>query len=124
MVNQEYQIKTELQQLISAEQAYHYRIIPKDQQNGSLSFITDTEDKLALQSELGIILGKEIKLITDSSKNIQNYLYKNYRKKDHTTTKELHYKNDFLMDIIQEAKNIGSSDIHFEIFEELSRVRF
>lgn len=120
----DYHIKTELQQLISAEQAHHYRIIPEYQHNGSLRFFTDTEDTSALQSELGIILGKEIKLVSESSKNIQKYLFKNYRKKENTTTKELHYTNDFLMDMIQEAKNIGSSDIHFEIFEYKSRVRF
>ncbi len=120
----DYHIKTELQQLISAEQAHQYRIIPEHQHNGSLRFFTDTEDTSALQSELGIILGKEIKLVPESSENIQKYLFKNYRKKENTTAKELHYTNDFLMDMIQEAKNIGSSDIHFEIFEEKSRVRF
>lgn len=120
----DYHIKTELQQLINAEQAHHYRIIPEYQQNGSLSFFTDTKDTSALQSELGIILGKEIKLISESTENIQKYLYRNYRKKESSIAKELHYTNDFLMDMIQEAKNIGSSDIHFEIFEEKSRVRF
>ncbi|MCK5677023.1 MAG: type II/IV secretion system protein [Flavobacteriaceae bacterium] len=120
----DYHIKTELQQLISAEQAHHYRIIPEYQHNGSLRFFTDTEDTSALQSELGIILGKEIKLVSESSENIQKYLFKNYRKNENTTAKELHYTNDFLMDMIQEAKNIGSSDIHFEIFEYKSRVRF
>lgn len=124
MVIKDYHIKTELQQLISAEQAHHYRIIPGHQNNGSLRFFTDTEDTSALQSELGIILGKEIELVSESSESIQKYLYKNYRKKENTTAKELHYTNDFLMDMIQEAKNIGSSDIHFEIFEEKSRVRF
>jgi len=120
----DFHIKTELQQLINADQAHHYRIIPKQQQNGSLSFLTDTEEIPVLQTELGIILGKEIKLVVESSENIQKYLYKNYRKKENSTAKELHYTNDFLMDMIQEAKNIGSSDIHFEIFEDKSRVRF
>ena len=92
----DYHIKTELQQLISAEQAHQYRIIPEHQHNGSLRFFTDTEDTSALQSELGIILGKEIKLVSESSENIQKYLFKNYRKKENTTTKELHYTNDFL----------------------------
>lgn len=117
-------IKTELQQLISAEQAHHYRIIPTGQQNGTLQFYTDSKDKLALESELGIILGKEIKLVIETSENIQRSLYQNYRLKANTSSKQLHFTNDFLMDIIQEAKAIGSSDIHFEIFEQKSRVRF
>ncbi len=117
-------IKTELQQLISAEQAHHYRIIPAYKQNGTLQFFTDSSDCSSLTSELGIILGKEIDLIAETSENIQKSLYQNYRKKESTTSKELHFTNDFLMDIIQEAKAIGSSDIHFEVFEQKSRVRF
>lgn len=123
MNNIDFQIKTELQQLISAEQAYHYRIIPTYQHNGSLSFITDTKTS-DLQAELEIILGKQISLVSESSENIQKYLHFNYRKNENRTSTELHYTNDFLLDLIHEAKNIGSSDIHFEIFEHKSRVRF
>ncbi|MGY0407933.1 MAG: GspE/PulE family protein, partial [Polaribacter sp.] len=35
----------------------------------------------------------------------------------------LQYSEDFLLNIIHEAKEIGSSDIHFEIFEKQARVR-
>ena len=34
------------------------------------------------------------------------------------------YSEDFLLNLIHEAKQIGSSDIHFEVFEHKNRVRF
>ncbi len=34
------------------------------------------------------------------------------------------YSEDFLLNIIHEAKAIGSSDIHFEVFEAIRKVRF
>ena len=119
-----FQIETQLQQLISAEQAHHYRIIPTHRHNGSIIFITDTEVLDSLKSELEIILGKQISLVSETKENIQKYLNLNYRKNESKSTSELHYKNDFLLDLIHEAKNIGSSDIHFEVFEHKSRVRF
>lgn len=124
MKDQDYHIKTALQQLISAEQAHHYRIIPTQQHNGSLSFITDTSANEALQAELEIILGKEINLVSESSEKIQKFLHLNYRKNETKSSAELNYTNDFLLDLIHEAKSIGSSDVHFEIFEHKSRVRF
>ena len=36
----------------------------------------------------------------------------------------LHYSEDFLLNMIYEAKEIGSSDLHFEAFEKQHRVRF
>lgn len=124
MIEDKFHIDTALQQIISAEQAHHYRIIPSYQHNGSLQFITDTKTMENLKGELEIILGKKISLEHESTENIQKYLHLNYRKNESRTSNELHYSNDFLLDMIHEAKNIGSSDIHFEIFEHKSRVRF
>ncbi len=119
-----FNIPTQLQQLISAEQAYHYHIVPVEQQNGSVVFKTDQEDKGSLQQELQIILGKEIQFLDESSENIQKYLSLNYRKKQQQSSSQLNYSENFLSTIIHEAKAIGSSDIHFEIFETIRRVRF
>ena len=119
-----FNIPTQLQQLISAEQAYHYHIVPVEQQNGSLVFKTDQKDTMALRQELQIILGKNVQLIEDSSENIQKYLSLNYRKNQQQSSNQLNYSEDFLLNIIHEAKAIGSSDIHFEVFEAKRRVRF
>ncbi len=119
-----FNIPTQLQQLISAEQAYHYHIVPVEQQNGSLVFKTDQKDTAVLQQELQIILGKEVQLIEDTPENIQKYLSLNYRKNQQQSSNQLSYSENFLLNIIHEAKAIGSSDIHFEIFENTRRVRF
>lgn len=124
MVKNSFDLETSLQQLISAEQAHHYRIIPKEQYNGTLAFYTDAEKQSSLKSELQIILGKEIKLQEASSAHIDKQLNLNYRVQKNTRSKKLHFSNDFLLDIIHEAKQIGSSDIHFEAFENKCRVRF
>ncbi len=121
----DFKIPTQLQQLISAEQAHHYHIIPSKQENETLTFITDAKSLDDLSSELQIIFGKEITLIDESTKNIQKYLTLNYRQQTNTkNSSELHFTEDFLLKIIHEAKSLGSSDIHFEIFETKSRVRF
>ena len=123
-MSEAFNIPTHLQQLISAEQAYQYHIVPFKQENGRFIFKTDQEITLALQQELQIILGKDVELIEESSEKIQKYLALNYRKSQQQSSNKLTYSDDFLQTIIHEAKAIGSSDIHFEVFEEIRRVRF
>ncbi len=119
-----FDIPTALQQLISAEQAYHYRIIPCNQENGSITFKTDSSDKLSLSNELQIILGKKIQLLDESADNIRQYLNQNYRQPKTDKNTQLSDSKDLLSNIIHEAKSLGSSDIHFEAFESHRRVRF
>jgi len=123
-MNINFNIATELQQLISTEQAYHYRIIPHLQHNGSISFKTDAEHKESLSNELQIIFGKQVALISESTEHIQKYLALNYRKTQKTTNTQLSDSKDLLLNIIHQAKSLGSSDIHFEVFENTRRVRF
>lgn len=119
-----FNISTQLQQLVSAEQAYLYRIVPYKQHNGSITFKTDQKDRESLKNELHIILGKEIQFIEESTENIQHYLNRNYRKTNTDTHTQLTDSKDLLLNIINEAKSLGSSDIHFEAFEHTRRVRF
>ncbi len=119
-----FNIPTALQQLLSAEQAYHYRAIPHFQQNGSITFKTDTTSTQLLKNELMIILGKEIELISVPTNEIDQYLTTNYRKRKTAAQTELSDSQNLLLTIIEEAKNLGSSDIHFEAFEHTKRVRF
>ena len=124
MIQDTSQVETRLQQLISAEQAHYYRIVPIKEENGLIEFKTDSQEKESLESELKIILGKPIKVTSTNSEEIEQFLNRNYRVNKSSGSKELHFSNDFLIDLIHEAKRIGSSDIHFETFEHRSRVRF
>lgn len=119
-----YTLPIELQQLINAEQAYHYRIIPTEKEGNKIVFKTDNGNITSLQSELFILLGLDVDLKEDTPENINTYLSTNYRKSKTSRTTEIHYSNDFLEKILLSAKETGSSDIHFEPYEHKARVRF
>src|SRR5690606_12432540 len=119
-----YTLPIELQQLINAEQAYHYRIIPTEKEGNKIVFKTDNGNITSLQSELFILLGLDVDLKEDTPENINTYLSTNYRKSKTSRTTEIHYSNDFLEKILLSAKETGSSDIHFEHYEHKARVRF
>lgn len=117
-----FNIPTNLKQLISSEQAYHYRVIPIELYNNTIIFKCDRPTEM-LKQELSIILNRNIELITDSTESIESYLAHNFRK-NVFTAENLHFSNDFLEKVLMSAKDIGSSDIHFEPYELKCRVRF
>lgn len=125
---QHIEISIEQQQLINAELATHYRIIPFDEDANCISFYTDKneKDRVKLLQELQLLLDKKITLALADSEVIQKALATYYRTGDRetTTSNELNQlSTDFLDELIQEAKLISASDIHIEIFEEAARVR-
>lgn len=117
-------IPSSLVQQITAEQAFFYRIVPKETTDGVLVFWTDTLSLDNLHSELKIVLDFPIGLEPLPSEELQDYLAANYRKVQTAQNSELHYTPDFLEKILVNAKEIGSSDIHFEPYEMQCRVRF
>ena len=118
------EISTDLLQVITSEQAYQYRIIPIHMLANGYAFKTDVDDTSSLTQELQIILGKEVLLEKESTDRIDFQLQANYRKRATSSNTTLNYSEDFLLNMIHEAKEIGSSDIHFEAFEKSNRVRF
>jgi type IV pilus assembly protein PilB len=119
-----FSISLDLRQIISADLAYHYRIIPYLKENSIITFKTDYTNISALKQELFILMGKEVNLVPENPENINKYLYTNYRKTSVERVSEIHYSNDFLEKILLNAKETGSSDIHFEPYENKARVRF
>lgn len=69
-------------------------------------------------------MDKEIELEKASTEDIQQYLSVNFRQRQTSQSEDLHYSNDFLEKLLLTAKEIGSSDIHFEPYETKCRVRF
>ncbi|TXD83469.1 type II/IV secretion system protein [Subsaximicrobium wynnwilliamsii] len=122
-MTEDFQIPTNLLQLLSSEQAHHYRIVPIESHNGTIAFKSDKVSE-GLQQELRVVLNTDIELIEDTSENIQNYLSVNFRKSKNIQSENLHYSSDFLDKLLMTAKDIGSSDIHFEPYEHKCRVRF
>lgn len=124
MEKNKYHIEVALKQLIDAELAYQYRIIPVSNEE-RLTLKTDQLLTDFLKQELEVILGCPISLEKETTQDIEQYLLTNYRQRGQKTqTTSLLFSDDFLMNIIHEAKEIGSSDVHFEAFENKHRIRF
>jgi len=120
----DYHIAPNLTQRITVEQAFHYRIVPKEVQDGTLLLMTDTETSEDFKAELLLVLNAPVELTKTDSNTLQNYLTANYRKGKQSNGGELRFTPDFLEDILWTAKEMDSSDIHFEPYEQHCRIRF
>jgi general secretion pathway protein E/type IV pilus assembly protein PilB len=122
-------IATELQQLLTVDQAWHYSILPKYKDNAKFELFIDREKcSTEIQNQLEILFGLKIELIETETDTINRTLSQYYRKGQKFLNSEstLHGTkgtDDFLEDLIKEANSIGSSDIHFETFENICRIR-
>lgn len=118
----------ELLQSISAEQAWYYRIFPKQNSDLAIEFFIDEDvhRQTNPEAELEIVFGKPIILHPVSSSETQEILSKYYRrqqKQNSSQVLQVKASEDFLVNLILEAKQLGSSDIHIEAFEQKCRVR-
>ncbi len=123
-------LSIDLQQLITTEQAWHYNIIPKSVNNNTIEFYVDEELYLpSFTAELEMLLERNIQIETVSSDSIQKTLGKYYLKNTARKAIEKSRKisvgqsDDFLHALIKEAKQLHSSDIHIEVYEDKCRVR-
>ena len=117
----------EVIQVISPEQAWYYNIVPVALNGSLLEVLIDdqvaTED---IKAELETILGKKITLQRTPHAEMQKALgrfYRNSNKRENKGVKIIDQSEDFLLNLVTEAKNLGSSDIHIESFEEKGRIR-
>ncbi len=124
------ELSTELQQLITAEQAWHYRVLPQSKAENQLTFWVDaSKSDFGMADELEILLGQSIVLEKAPADRVQEALARYYRKtrSGQATAKSAQLNSrkadSFLEELIQEAKDLGSSDIHLEVYEESCRVR-
>ncbi|WP_321515391.1 GspE/PulE family protein [Marinifilum fragile] len=123
------QIATELVQSISAEQAWHYEIIPAGNSIGNIEFYcSESADTEELQAELEILFGCSITFQKIEEESLKNALVRYYPKatkgRQSSAKQFTGTYDDFLPKVISEAYGIGASDIHIEIYEETARIRF
>lgn len=121
-------LETELRQLISQPMAWQYRIVPKERDNGQVRFLTDTGEAGldALEEELEVLLGITVVLEAVSGDELSEMLHRFYPKAQGERMAQSAARVDseeFIFDLINEARGLGSSDIHLEPYEEKSRVR-
>ncbi|MCH8331490.1 MAG: type II/IV secretion system protein [Bacteroidetes bacterium] len=121
----ELQIPTELLQLLTPEQAWHYHMIPMKAANGSISMgVDESQNYKGLEDELEMLLGMEISFQEFTADQISTALGKYYRRTNGTAKVTDHISEDFLIRIIREAKELEASDIHIESYDERCRIRF
>ena len=111
-------------QLINASMAWDYRVIPFSREENLLFFYTDGKDSRALKTELEILTGLQVQLEIVTSDNLEKLLTRYYPSGGTTCKEHLNLSDDFLIQIIDEAKMLGSSDVHIEVYDERCRVRF
>jgi len=119
-----------LMQVLSPEQAWHYRVVPQGRDESRLQLYADEAILTAgLEQELEIILGSAVSLTPAASSLIESTLLKYFLKGGNSTVKREAKESvtgsseNFLLRLIKEAKALGSSDIHLETYEERCRVR-
>jgi general secretion pathway protein E/type IV pilus assembly protein PilB len=121
---------TELLQVITVDQAWHYAIVPKKAGAARLEFYIDSNKPLAeTRDELEMLFGKSVDLEKADPDFINQTLGKHYRKGSVQQNGQSHNlgfnqnSDDFLVNLITGANSVGSSDIHIEIYEDRCRVR-
>lgn len=123
-------IDTALKQAISSKQAWHYRIVPRDQNSATLEVYMDRSRQLnGINKELEVVIGKTVKIHPMEAAVIEESLVRHYPKSNTSAAtsnipKLISNKENFILALIEEAMSAGSSDIHFEVQEKSSRVRY
>lgn len=106
--------------------ARHYRIIAARKEEGRILLLTD-QDILPLEDELRMVLDFEFSLVqlagTEVEHLLQRYYYESENADAERKVKPLAFDNNFLDGLIWEARQLKSSDIHIESFENRGRVR-
>lgn len=120
-------IPEENQHTISVDMANHYRILPKNIDGKAVQLYID-EKNLSndIKDELELLLGYDITLLAANTIAIEKALAIYYRKERANETKSAFKidNSDFLENLLNEAKSLKSSDIHFEVYEKTARIRF
>jgi general secretion pathway protein E/type IV pilus assembly protein PilB len=113
-------------ELITADQAWHYNIVPQSVDPDEITFLCLKNDPL-IQEELELLYGKTILLEeideTELRKLLITYYPVNAKAKAGISQFSNDF-NDFLPKIISEARALNSSDIHVETYEQECRIRF
>lgn len=122
MKNDQIQIDNSLISVISSSQAWEYEILPQKESNNILEFIISDEKPIAeIGTELEILLGQKIGFVPVERRKVILALKKYYP--NNTSGKTMRFDQDFLDNIIVEARQNDCSDIHFETYEQKCRAR-
>lgn len=112
---------------LTKDQAWHYRVLPKNISGTYFQlYCEENADQHALVSELEVLLDFPIELEAIPQHQIARLLSKYYIKDNAaqgSSQLQINNPENFLVNLITEAKNLKSSDIHIESYENKCRVR-
>ena len=120
-------IPIEVLNIVTADQAWHYQIIPRSAGSNSIELYCPSDiNSSSLAEELEIVFGKTILLHTLSGNAINKTLSRYYagKKEKQGICLKDNIPNDFLQELITQANRLESSDIHIEMSEAVGRIRF
>ncbi len=119
--------------LLNAQLAWHYRIVPHSAAADHLELYTEPDRATpALAEELEVVLGRRVHLHAAPVAQLERTLSKYFLRPGTgsaapgpaaTVSKTAAASDDFLLQLIQEARNLGSSDIHIEVYAAKARIR-
>ncbi|MEP0266056.1 GspE/PulE family protein [Dokdonia sp.] len=119
------ELSVELQQLISAEEANHFSIVPKSILENTYAFYIDDsriQEINTVQQDLTLLYDRSVSLEPIDKNVLQKTLSIYYRSGNEHI--ELPTGNtNFLEGLILEARKINASDIHIETYSKDARVR-
>ena len=121
------EIAKEILDLISPEQAWRYRVLPKSIDNNTFVLYSDIIDDLDKNNSLEILFDKHI-IIEELSADVLNKSIGRYYRRSQAGAESIGQissnTTNIINKIIREAKSLGSSDIHIEYYENSARVRY
>ena len=130
MKGKDISIDTSVKQAISSKLAWSYRVVPVILEAGTLKVLMDRDRQInGVQKELEVVLGRKVDIKLVDGAELDEVLARNYPRNESGATsssipKLIANKENFILSLIEEAMISGSSDIHFEVQEKMSRVRY
>lgn len=127
MAIKDLEIPIDVIQILSSEQAWYFNAIPNCINQNTLEILTHKMSH-SLVEEIELISGHKVIATIVEEQLVLKALNKFYRKSDNQSMlkksdNKLTVSDDFLTKIILEAKDLRSSDIHLEVFEDKCRIR-
>lgn len=123
-------IPLQLIQLLSPEQAWHFKAIPFAWKEEKLmTYLDDNDQQEEILENLELLLGVDVLPEYHEPAEIRKALTLHYRinksvaENQQRNLQSLDQQQDALHNLISEAKSLNSSDIHLEPYEDVCRVR-
>ncbi|MBK9274170.1 MAG: type II/IV secretion system protein [Flavobacteriales bacterium] len=112
--------------VLTPEQAWHYRVVPQHLGPEGCTLLRAGGADEAVRLELEVLLGLRVTLEPAGADAVERALATHYRRVERPGRRvdlSARTAEHLLHDLVQEARDLGSSDVHAEVYEREARVR-